>query len=299
MLWALITVVAAVVQTGRNAMQSQLTAALGTLGATQVRFLYGWPFAVLFLIVAAVATGTAIPAPTSQFLVFTTAGAVAQIAGTALLLAAMRARSFAVATVLSKTEPVQVALFGGVILGEHLTIAGAAACAIATAGVVLTALRRDAKWDPASWKPALFGIASGGFFALASIGFRGGILALGDDPYYLRATTTLTWALSLQTVLLGAWLAAFARPALVGSFKLWRQSLLAGLLGACASQLWFLGIALTTVANVRTLALVEVLFAHGVARRVFGQRTTVREALGMVLVVAGVALLLATTTTAS
>jgi drug/metabolite transporter (DMT)-like permease len=298
MLWVFTTVVAAAVQTGRNAMQSQLTAALGTLGATQVRFLYGWPFAVLFLIMAAIATGTAVPGPTPQFLLFTAGGAVAQIAGTALLLAAMHARSFAVATVLSKTEAVQVAAFGTVILGERLTVASGIACAIATGGVVLAALGRGAKWDAASWQPALFGIASGGFFALASIGFRGGILALGDGSHYLRAATALTWALSLQTVLLGAWLAAFARPALVGSFKLWRQSLLAGLLGACASQLWFLGFSLTTAANVRTLALVEVLFAHGVAHRVFDQRATWREALGMVLVVAGVALLLATTTTA-
>jgi drug/metabolite transporter (DMT)-like permease len=295
MLWVFTTLAAAAVQTGRNALQSQLTAALGTLGATQVRFLYGWPFAVLFLIATATATGTAVPAPTPQFLAFTAGGAVAQIAGTALLLAAMRARSFAVATVLSKTEAVQVALFGIVILGEHLTVASGFACAVATAGVVLAALRRGAKWDAASWQPALFGIASGGCFALASIGFRGGIVALGDDPYYLRATTTLTWALSLQTALLGAWLAAFARPALVGSFKVWRQSLFAGLLGACASQLWFLGFSLTTAANVRTLALVEVLFAHGVAHRLLRQRATGREVLGMALVVAGVALLLAVT----
>jgi drug/metabolite transporter (DMT)-like permease len=295
MLWIITTIAAAAVQTGRNAMQSQLTAALGTLGATQVRFLYGWPFAVLFLTVAALATGSAIPAPTQEFFAFTTGGAVAQIAGTALLLAAMRARSFAIATVLSKTEAVQVAVFGIVILGEHLTVTSGVACVIATGGVVLAAVGRGAKWDAASLKPALFGIASGGFFALASVGFRGGIVALGDEAYYLRATTTLAWALTLQTVLLGAWLTAFARPALVGSFKLWRQSLLAGLLGACASQLWFLGLALTTAANVRTLALVEVLFAHGVARRAFGQRTTRREVLGMALVVVGVALLLATT----
>jgi drug/metabolite transporter (DMT)-like permease len=121
------------------------------------------------------------------------------------------------------------------------------------------------------------------------------MVSLGDDVYYLRAATTLTWSLGIQTLLLGAWLAVFARAALVGSLKLWRQSLLAGLLGACASQLWFLGFSLTTAANVRTLGLVEVLFAQGVSRGVFGQRATPRELAGMTLVVAGVALLLATT----
>ena len=171
----------------------------------------------------------------------------------------------------------------------------AVAVAFATTGVIVAAARPGARFDAASVKPAAFGVASGGLFALAAVGFRGGILQLGDDAYYLRAATTLTWSLGIQTLLLGAWLAAFARPALVGSFRLWRQSLLAGLLGACASQRWFRGFSLTAAANVRTLGLVEVLFAQGVARHVFGQRATPRELTGMAFVAAGVALLLATT----
>jgi drug/metabolite transporter (DMT)-like permease len=43
---------------------------------------------------------------------------------------------------------------------------------------------------------------------------------------------------------------------------------------------------------VRTLALVEVLFAQAISRFVFGQPTAPREAAGIVLVVLGVALLL-------
>jgi drug/metabolite transporter (DMT)-like permease len=296
MLWIAATLAAAAVQTARNAMQSNLTAALGTLGATQVRFVYGWPFAAVFLALAVGLGGSAVPAPTPAFLAYTAGGAVAQIAGTALLLAAMHGRSFSVATAFNKTEAVQVAIFGIVILGEHLTPVRGAAVAIATTGVVLAAVRPGSSWNTADLKPASFGVASGGLFALASVGFRGGILELGNDAYYLRAATTLTWSLGIQT-LLGAYLAAFARPTLVGSFKLWRQSLLAGLLGACASQLWFLGFSLTAAANVRTLGLVEVLFAQGVSRRVFGQRATPRELCGITLVVAGVALLLATTAT--
>ena len=72
----------------------------------------------------------------------------------------------------------------------------------------------------------------------------------------------------------------------------WRPSLLAGFLGALASQFWFLAFAIATAASVRTLALVEVLFAQAISRFVFGQGTTGREGLGIVLIVAGVALLL-------
>jgi uncharacterized membrane protein len=63
-------------------------------------------------------------------------------------------------------------------------------------------------------------------------------------------------------------------------------------MGAVASQFWFLAFALTSAASVRTLALVEVLFAQLIARFSFAQRTTPREAVGMVLVVAGVVLLI-------
>jgi len=272
-------------------MQSSLTAALGTLGATQVRFVYGLPFAILFLALLTLVAGASVPAPSGPFLAYTLGGAVAQIAGTALMLAAMHARSFSVATAFIKTEAVQVAIFGVMILGERLTAIGSMAIVVATTGVVLTAVKPGARGGAGGLVPLAQGIASGACFALAAVGFRGGILAL-DGVYYLRAATALVWALAAQAALLGAWMALFARPALAGSLKLWRQSLLAGFFGAFASHFWFLGFSLTAAAHVRTLALVEVLFAHVVARRVFEQHATRRELAGMALVVTGVALLL-------
>src|SRR5262245_18599888 len=272
-------------------MQSSLTARLGTLGATQIRFLYGFPFALAFL-GAMVVAGHAVPAPNGIFLSFTAGGAVAQIFGTALLLAAMRERSFSVATAFGKTEAVQVAIFGLIILGDHLSVLKAIAILVATVGVFLIAVKRGEKWTQAALRPALYGVASGGLYAIAAVGFRGGILALDSGEYFVRATTTLVWSLGIQSVLLGAWMAVFMRPALILSMKLWRQSLFAGFMGAFASQFWFLGFCLTTAANVRTLGLVEVLFAQAVSHRLFAQRATARELLGMALVVAGVALLL-------
>ena len=79
---------------------------------------------------------------------------------------------------------------------------------------------------------------------------------------------------------------------MVAIMRAWKPSLVAGLMGALASQFWFLAFAIATAASVRTLALIEVLFAQLAARFMFGQRTTAREAAGMVLVVAGVVLLI-------
>jgi drug/metabolite transporter (DMT)-like permease len=204
----------------------------------------------------------------------------------------MRERSFSVATAFGKTEAVQVAVFGLIILGEALTWWRAAAIVIATAGVFLIAVKPGEKWNAAALRPALFGIASGGFYAMAAVGFRGGILALDDGVYFVRATTTLVWSLGIQTLILGIWMSLFMRAALMKSLTLWRQSLFAGFMGAFASQFWFLGFSLTSAANVRTLGLIEVLFAQAVSHRLFAQPATGRELSGMALVVAGVALLL-------
>ena len=141
-------------------------------------------------------------------------------------------------------------------------------------------------------KPVLSGVASGAFFALSAIGFRGAILSLGDTSAFMRASTTLVWSLGLQTGILLVWLGLFDRNALAASFRAWRPSLAAGFLGALASQLWFIGFALTTAANVRTLALVEVLMAQAVSHRFMAQSTSWRELAGMALILCGVGLLL-------
>jgi drug/metabolite transporter (DMT)-like permease len=142
-------------------------------------------------------------------------------------------------------------------------------------------------------RPIAFGIAAGAFFALAAIGFRGAILALESGSFLVRSTTTLAWGLGVQTSILLVWLLAFDRRALMGSLAAWRSSLVAGFLGAFASEFWFIGFALTAAANVRTLALVEVLMAQAVAHRLLAQATSRREIGGMILIVAGVGLLLA------
>ena len=95
-LWIVFTVLAAFFQTLRNAMQRELTTTLGTVGATQVRFLFGFPFAVLSLVAIMAWTGAALPRPALSFWPWVIDGAFAQIAATALLLMAMGERSFVV-----------------------------------------------------------------------------------------------------------------------------------------------------------------------------------------------------------
>jgi len=288
-LWALFTIIAAAAQTVRNATQRELTAKLGTVGATHVRFLFGFPFALIFLAAVMLALGQGLPRLPAIFWPWVVLGALAQIGATALMLAAMNDRSFVVVYAYIKTEPVQVALFGLIFLGDVVTPAMAAAIVTATAGVIIMAIKPG---TPSSFAATLLGLAAGAMFALSAVGFRGAILRLEGVSYVMAATVTVVVGLMLQSVLLSLYLRLRDPEVLAAIVRAWRPSLFAGFMGALASQFWFLAFALATAASVRTLALVEVLFAQAISRFVFKQAMTGREAAGIVLIVIGVALLL-------
>ena len=308
-LWVACTVAAAGVQTARNAAQRSLTGRLGTVGATHVRFLFGLPFGLLFLAGLAAGTGLESLRPSGSYAAWALMGAVFQILGTALMLAAMRERSFVVSIAYVKTEPLQIALFGLVFLGERLSLQASAAVLVATVGVLLMSMPAGVAGPGAEGasggvpstrlpgvgrvpRAALYGVLSGAMYALSAVGFRGAILALGEGPFYLRATATLATSLAMQTALLTVWLLWRERAVLREILRLWRPSLLAGAAGALASQLWFLAFSLQAAAAVRTVGLAEILFAQAVSHRLFAQGTTAREAAGMAMMVGGVVWLL-------
>jgi drug/metabolite transporter (DMT)-like permease len=290
-LWAVFTVIAAASQTARNAMQRELTATLGTAGATHVRFLFGFPFALLFLAGILLAAGASLPEPPLVFWPWIILGAGTQVAATALMLTAMNERSFVVTIAYIKTEPVQVALFGLIFLGDVLSIGMVAAILIATAGVIVMSIKPGGAASD-SWRPTILGLGAGAMFALSAVGYRGAILGFEFPNFVVAASFTLVIGLFLQAAALSIWLSLREPKVMRDIFTAWRPSMLAGFMGALASQFWFLGLAIATAASVRTLALVEVLFAQAVSYFAFGQKTTPREAVGIVLIVAGVALLL-------
>jgi drug/metabolite transporter (DMT)-like permease len=291
LLWIPFTLLAAAGQTARNAMQRELTATLGTVGATHVRFLFGFPFALVFLAGVFVATGLPMPALPWVFWPWVVVGAGAQILATALMLATMNDRSFVVTIAYIKTEAIQAAIFGLIFLGDPLTMGMVVAILVATAGVVAMSLKGKGTME-GGYRPVALGLFSGAVFAISAVGYRGAILSLGLSSFLLGATLTLAIGLILQAGLLTLYLVLRDRAVLTAIAKAWRPSLFAGFMGATASEFWFLAFALTSVANVRTLALVEVLFAQAITIFAFKQVTTKRDALGIALIVTGVLLLI-------
>jgi len=291
-LWIPITVWAAFAQTLRNAAQRSLTAELGTLGATLVRFLYGLPFAILWLIGVQAVGGYSMPAPNLAFTAWVSFGAVSQIAATALLLRVMQERNFTLGVAYSKTEIIQVAIFGLLFLGDPLSVTTVLAVACGSLGVLLLApadRERPLRTLVAGWTsfPAMLGLASGAGFAFSAVGFRGAALSLGDTPFMMSAAFTLVVAQSLQTVVLGGWLLARDSEVVMRVFGAWRRSLFAGFMGAAASAGWFTAMAIEPVAHVRTLGLVELLFASIVSRKIFRERLSRLEIAGMALLTLG------------
>jgi drug/metabolite transporter (DMT)-like permease len=289
-----VTLAAASAQVFRNGAQAGLTKTIGMLGATQVRFVFGLPFALLFLAVGLAITGQPLPGLTTPALGWAALGAVCQILGTALMLLVMHQRAFGVAYAYIKTEPVLVAVLGVILLGDHLSPLAWAAVGVVTAGVLVASVK------PGEYRNLLkegrmiaAGVGAGGLFGLSAIAFRGGIGALEGGDFLIRALTVLAISLTIQAGLLGLWLVARDRAAFTGSLKVWRTSLGAGFLGAFASACWFTAFALTPAANVRTLGLIEMPLAALLAGRLTGKAASRHEVIGLTVVMAGVGLLFA------
>ncbi len=293
--WVLLVVFAAAAQTARNAAQRSLTSELGTWAATLVRFLYGLPLAalVLVLLYTVPATPPRIAHWGWAYFAWIALGAFFQIAATAALLLAMQQRNFAVAVTLSKTEVLQVALFGAVFLHELPTAWALGAMVIATVGVALLSMPPRQAGAKLEWrsKAAFYGLVCGACFAIATVGFRGAALELNAPSAVLSGAWGVFTAQCMQTLAMGAWLVWRDPQVLVRIAKAWRVSLVAGCMGSAASLAWFSAYALHSAASVRTLGMVEVIFSYIVSRRFLKERLRPHETWGMALVLVGIAII--------
>ncbi len=293
--WIAITLVAAFLQNARTALQKKLTDRLDVTEASYVRFCYAWPFAFAYVVFLG-SVGADLPALNGRFLAFASAGALLQILGTVALIAAFAHRNFAVASAYSKTETVQTAVFGLVLLGDAVLLGAALGIGVSLVGVLLLSPRlpkvagQARQWiGTGGW----LGMGAGAGFASSAVCYRGASLAL-DGEAHITAAVTLLAATVIQTLVMGAWLArpAGKSGALARVASAWRIGLWVGLFGMAASAGWFTAMTLQRAALVRALGQVELLFAFAVAMVVFREQVRVVEVAGSALIVAGIALVL-------
>ncbi len=287
-MWIPITLFAAGFQTARTAMQQRLRALLSVSGAGFVRYVYGAPLS-LSAVAVAVLFGVRFPHVPAHFWPIITGAGIAQIIGTICLIRAFDARDYAIGTVYSKTEVVQVAVFSLVFLGESLRPLGWAAVAVCMAGIVVLATKGQRLSLATLRDPAgLYGLAAGGLFGLAAVGIRASSKSLTDSPTVMRAIVTLAAMNTIQTVVHGGYLLAREREQIGLAFRHWRSSSVVGLLSVCGSACWTIAFTLQNAARVRTFGQIELLFTFVVAHVWLHERHSRYEIAASGLVLTGV-----------
>ncbi|NQW00800.1 MAG: EamA family transporter [Rhodospirillales bacterium] len=297
-LWVPITIAAAFCQNVRSALQKHLKGQMGTSGATMTRFIYAIPFAALYAFLLHSQGGYAWPAPTATFAIYTMTGGLTQIAATALLVYLFSFRNFAVGTTFSKTETVQAAIFGAVVLGDPLSLGALLAILVSLLGVVALTVARDTNTTlrsvMTSWtgKPALIGLASGACFGISAVSYRAASLSLGGEGFLMQAAFTLACVTIFQTLVMTAYLLVREPNELVRVLKSWRISVWVGLSGMAASAGWFTAMTIQNAAYVRALGQIELLFTFAVSVILFKEKPNLKEISGILLVCGGILILL-------
>lgn len=294
MIWFPATLLAALFQAWRTAVQQRVRAELSVNAAGLVRYLYGLPVGLCLLVLYLGWSGAGLPAIGPRFIAFCAAAGLAQIVGTNLLLMAFGYRNYVAGTAFAKTEAMQGALLAFLLLGETLSAVTLAGIALGVAGVMIVAaggqrLRLADMVQPA----ALCGLGAGLGFTLTSVGVKAATLELETADKILAALTGLVVINACQTVMQGGYVLLREPDQVARVFKSWRTSGQVGLLAALGSACWFTGFATAPVALVRAVGQVEVILTLGFSRFYLREARKPGEALGLLLVGAGVVLALA------
>jgi len=289
-LWIPITIAAAFLQNLRSMLQKRATGDLSVNGATYTRFCFALPFVWIYL--AWLAVMFELPAPNPAFFLYCVLGGVAQILGTAFLVASFTHDNFAVGTAFSKTEVLQTALFGLILLGDALTVPVAAGIAVSFLGVVILSFRGRLGALLSGNRALTLGVLAGTGVGVASVCYRAAALALPEGGFLERAGCTLAVTVTLQTAIMAGYLAWREPGELTRVAASWRSSIWVGLTGSSASACWFTAMTLVSAGLVRALGQVELLFTFAAAVWFFGERVSRREMLGASLIVVGIWLLL-------
>ncbi len=293
-LWIPVTLLAAFMQNLRFMLQRHLkTTSLSTAGATYSRFLFSLPLIAVLVTVYLWVTGYAFPSLSGLFWVFIVIGGVSQILATSFVVALFAERNFTVGIALKKSEVILTAIVGLIVLGEAITAMGLLAIAIGFAGVIL--LSDPPKTDvKLRWSERLFnkasgyGLGSGLLFGFSAVGYRGATLEIASHDPFLRAMSTLAVAIAVQVLVMTAYMLWRERDEIGRVIATWRVSSLMGVTSMLGSLGWFVAFTLQNAAYVKALGQVELIFTFLGSYFVFNERSSGREVLGVLLIVASI-----------
>ncbi len=294
-LWIPVTLAAAAFQTLRFMLQKSLsTTQLSATGATFARFAYSAPLVLGLLTLYLVMSGRDLPALPAAFWFFAVAGGLAQILATMCVVALFKQRNFAVGITFKKTEVIQTALVGLLVLGEGVSAGGFVAILI---GLLAVGLLSRTPGADGSWlkqltnRASMLGLGSGVLFAISAVTYRGASLQLGETEPALRAAITLAAVVTIQTVVMAVWLVLRDRDELKAVWSTRRVALWVGIFSMAGSFCWFLAFTLQNAAYVKALGQVELVLSLLASTLFFKETITGREIAGMALLGVSIVLL--------
>lgn len=290
--WIIFSIAAAAFQTVRFMLQKHLSMGqLSAGGATFSRFLYSAPIITTLAVAYVIYRGEAMPVLTGTFWTGALIGGLGQIMATWCVVALFAQRNFAVGITFKKTEVIQTALFGLVILGDQVSLPGWIAIVVGLAGVLV--LSDPPKGEGSLWnriwnKAAGLGVLSGALFAISAVGYRAATLEIASDDPLMRSSVTLCIVTLSQTVGMAAWLAWREEGEIGRVLGAWRTAVWMGLTGMLGSICWFTAFTLQSAAYVFAVGQVEVIFSLAASALFFKEKITAREFIGIVFLSASI-----------
>jgi drug/metabolite transporter (DMT)-like permease len=294
-IWIPITIAAALFQTVRFMLQKVVsTSRLSAAGATWSRFVYSAPMIIPLTAAYLWATQQGLPDLNLKFWLFAAIGGSAQIFATLCVVMLFKSRNFAVGITFKKTEVIQTAILGFLVLGDVVSPMAGIAIGL---GLVAVLLLSKTPGDTGAWwrhltnRASMLGLGSGILFAFSAVFYRGASLELLADDPVLRAAVTLSVVVTMQMTAMAAWLFWCDRPQIGAVWAARRQAGFIGLTSMGGSFCWFLAFTLQNASYVKALGQVELLLSVLASVLFFRETITRQELAGMAFLIGSILLL--------
>ncbi|GAA0833506.1 DMT family transporter [Marinomonas arenicola] len=293
-MWIFITLFAAACQSVRTAHQNTLARESGFLHATMARSLYALPLVAAYLLVCILVFGSVSLPTGSIFFIVASVCALAQIMATYFMLRVFQSGSFALGTLLAKTEAVLAALIGLPLLHYGLSAMAWWGIAFGVFGALVMSIKWKNLANVHQDASLMFGLGSGLCFAITSVmasmashSLKGSIMT--------SAGVTLLYVLLLQSGILCALQIVKTRNLCAPFKQNAGLSFKVGMLSGLGSIGWFTAFSLVNPAMVKTLGQLEILGTLYYSKYRFSERITARQWFGGAMIVISVILVTAAT----
>ena len=293
-IWIPITIFAAFSQNLRSIYQKKLQKNISNISSTYTRLLFGLPFVfIYFLFLYNYSNNTFLVSNINlQFIFYCLIGGISQIIATFLLLKIFMTNNFSVATAYSKTEPIQAAFFGFILLSDPISFIGFIGILIGLIGIMITSIKKVNLSINFFNLSVFYGLLSGSLFGLAAVLFRGASHSLFSIDYILTSSFTLLIAIGIQTLILTIYILIKDIKQFYLLYLNWKDSLIVGFFGAFASICWFYAMSVQNVAYVRALGQIELIFTILASIFYFKEKIIKTEILGILITLTGILIIL-------